>query len=118
VINSECDQVGGCDAGSPQGKWLQEDLAASSAKCTLAYWHKPLFSSGAKHGNDPVMKPLWDTLYKSRGRCGHSTGTIMTTNASRRRSRMGNSTKDRGIREFVVGSGGKDSQPGVWSYQA
>jgi len=33
---------GGCDAASPQGKWLKEDLAASSAKCTLAYWHKPL----------------------------------------------------------------------------
>ena len=26
-------------------------------------WHKPLFSSGAKHGNDPEIKPLWDALY-------------------------------------------------------
>jgi hypothetical protein len=36
---------------------------AHPAKCTLAYWHKPLFSSGAAHGNDPEVKPLWDALY-------------------------------------------------------
>jgi hypothetical protein len=29
----------------------------------LAYWHKPLFSSGAAHGDDPEVKPLWDALY-------------------------------------------------------
>jgi hypothetical protein len=34
-------------------------------KCTLAYWHKPLFSSGAAHGNAPEMKPVWDALYSA-----------------------------------------------------
>jgi hypothetical protein len=37
----------------------------SSRECTLAYWHKPLFSSGAAHGNDPEVKPLWDALYSA-----------------------------------------------------
>jgi hypothetical protein len=42
VLNSECTNVGGCEAGSPQEKWLRADLAAHPATCTLAYWHKPL----------------------------------------------------------------------------
>ena len=108
VINSECDQVGGCDANSPQGKWLQQDLAASSAVCTLAYWHKPLFSSGGKHGNDPTMKPLWDALYKA-GADVVINGHDHNYERFAPQDPDGKLDKDRGIREFVVGSGGKDS---------
>ena len=32
------------------------------AKCTLAYWHKPLFSSGP-NGDHPHMRPFWTMLY-------------------------------------------------------
>src|SRR5215467_13654788 len=39
-LNSECRQVGGCDADSQQGKWLEQDLAQHRAGCTLAYFHK------------------------------------------------------------------------------
>ena len=28
ALNSNCDKVGGCEASSPQGQWLQRDLAA------------------------------------------------------------------------------------------
>jgi hypothetical protein len=63
VLNSECKEVGGCEAGSRQEKWLRADLAAHPAACTLAYWHKPLFSSGDSHGNDLEVKPLWQALY-------------------------------------------------------
>jgi len=65
VLNSECIAVGGCDAGSRQEKWLRADLAAHPVACTLAYWHKPLFSSGGAHGNDPEIKPLWVDLYEA-----------------------------------------------------
>jgi hypothetical protein len=108
VINSECDQVGGCDAASPQGKWLQQDLADSKATCTLAYFHKPLFSSGGKHGNDPVMKPLWQALYQAGAE-------IVINGHDHDYERFAPQDPDgkadpmRGIREFVVGSGGKDS---------
>jgi len=54
--------VGGCDAASTQLQWLRQDLAQHPATCTLAYFHRPLFSSGAAHGNDPMMKPLWQAL--------------------------------------------------------
>src|SRR6266446_2635852 len=56
VLNSECKDIGGCDAGSREVRWLRADLAAHPAACTLAYWHKPLFSSGSAHGNDPEMR--------------------------------------------------------------
>src|SRR5712672_1891126 len=59
VLNSECKDVGGCDSGSPQEKWLRADLAAHPVACTLAYWHKPLFSSGSAHGSDLTVKALW-----------------------------------------------------------
>ena len=56
ALNSECAEVGGCGPESEQGKWLQQDLSQHRVACTLAYFHKPLFSSGLAHGNDLQMK--------------------------------------------------------------
>jgi len=110
VLNSECDQVGGCQAGSPQEKWLKDDLQAHPAACTLAYWHKPLFSSGAKHGNDPEVKPFWQDLYTTNA-------TVVLTGHDHDYERFAPQDPDgkpdpaRGIREFVVGTGGKNHRP-------
>jgi hypothetical protein len=106
VLNSECREVGGCDAASPQGLWLRQDLAQHSVACTLAYFHKPLFSSGAKHGNDPEMKPLWQALYAANADVvinGHDHDYERFAHPD------GTADSKRGIREFVVGSGGKNS---------
>ena len=65
VLNSNCGDVD-CGPGSPQHDWLVDDLAASDAGCTLAYWHHPRFSSG-EHGDDPEVALLGGPL---RGRCG------------------------------------------------
>jgi hypothetical protein len=46
ALNSNCDEVGGCQPGSEQERWLRTDLAAHPARCTLAFWHHPRFSSG------------------------------------------------------------------------
>ena len=108
ALNSECKQVGGCDASSPQGKWLQQDLAQHPAKCALAYFHKPLFSSGAAHGNDPDMKPLWDALYAANADVvinGHDHDYERFAP----QDPAGKVDWQRGIREFVVGTGGKNS---------
>jgi len=108
VLNSECVEVGGCDAVSPQGQWLRQDLAQQAEPCTLAYFHKPLFSSGGKHGNDPEMKPLWDALYDAGAE-------IIINGHDHNYERFapqdpeGHADPKRGIREFVVGSGGKNS---------
>jgi hypothetical protein len=63
VLNSECNQIGGCGPGSPQENWLRRDLAAHMTDCTLAYWHVPLYSSGTTHGPDANMRPFWRALY-------------------------------------------------------
>jgi len=62
VLNSMCEEVGGCEATSPILTWLERDLDANSQACTLAYFHHPLFSSGM-HGNQPEMRATWDVLY-------------------------------------------------------
>jgi hypothetical protein len=65
VLNSNCNEVGGCDAGSQQERWLRADLAAHPGLCTLAYWHSPLFNSGSVHGSSPDTRPFWDALYEA-----------------------------------------------------
>ena len=110
VLNSECNGVGGCEAGSPQERWLRADLASHPVACTLAYWHKPLFSSGSAHGNDLTMKPLWDALYKANA-------DVVVNGHDHDYERFAPQTPDgahdsaRGIREFVVGTGGKGLRP-------
>ena len=52
------------DGQSAQIQWLREDLAVYPSTCTLAYWHIPVFSSGA-HGNDPRMLDVWKVLYEA-----------------------------------------------------
>lgn len=44
--------------------WLKRNLTANEDnKCTLAYFHHSLFSSGGEHGNQPAVRPIWKTLY-------------------------------------------------------
>jgi acid phosphatase type 7 len=106
VLNSECSQVGGCNAGSPQEKWLRADLAAHPVACTVAYWHKPLFSSGGTHGNDLEIQPLWQALYDANA-------DVVVNGHDHDYERFapqapdGSADPKRGIREFVVGTGGK-----------
>jgi hypothetical protein len=98
-------------AGSPQGQWLRADLSAHPATCTLAIWHHPLFSSGV-HGNDATMQPLWDVLYAA-----HADIVINGHDHDYERfapqNPLGQADPIRGIREFVVGTGGATLRPFV-----
>jgi hypothetical protein len=110
VLNSECQAVGGCQAGSPQDKWLRADLAAHPAACTLAYWHKPLFSSGGAHGNELTVKPFFQALYEANA-------DVVVNGHDHDYERFapqdpeGSPDSKRGIREFVAGTGGKNLRP-------
>jgi hypothetical protein len=104
ALNSNCSKIG-CSAGSPQEQWLRADLAAHPTRCTLAYWHHPLFNSDG-NGQATSTQALWKALYDFGSDIvlsGHahdyerfapqtSTGVLDTA---------------KGIREFVVGTGGK-----------
>lgn len=110
VLNSECEAVGGCVEDSPQGLWLKSNLATHPATCTLAYFHKPLFSSGGAHGDDLTVKPLWDALYAANA-------DVVVNGHDHDYERFDPQTPEaladnkRGIREFVVGTGGKNHRP-------
>jgi len=58
MLNSNCDEIGGCARSSPQGRWLAADLVANPRECTLAVWHHPRFSAGSKHGGGANRSPL------------------------------------------------------------
>jgi hypothetical protein len=106
VLNSNCSQVGGCGEGTPQEQWLREDLAAHPATCTLAYWHHPLFSSGMEHGGNESMQPVWQALYDA-GADVVLAGHEHNYERFAPQDATGATDLDRGIRQFVVGTGGK-----------
>lgn len=105
-LNSMCENVSGCGATSPMVTWLKEDLAGNPSSCTLAYWHHPVFSSGSEHGNDPKMIPSWDALYAA-GADVVLSGHDHDYERFAPQTSSGAADPDRGIREFVVGTGGK-----------
>jgi acid phosphatase type 7 len=106
VLNSNCSQVGGCGEGTPQEQWLREDLAAHPATCTLAYWHHPLFSSGTEHGGNESMQPVWQALYDA-GADVVLAGHEHNYERFAPQDATGAMDLERGIRQFVVGTGGK-----------
>jgi acid phosphatase type 7 len=109
VLNSNCAVIGGCEAGSAQEQWLRADLSAHPVRCTLAYWHHPLFSSGI-HGNNVFTHDLWQALMDANADLvlvGHD------HHYERFAPQDANGTLDaiKGIREIIVGTGGKTLRP-------
>jgi hypothetical protein len=100
VLNSEID----ASAASEQVAWLQADLAANPRQCVLAYWHRPRWSSGEKHGDHPEMQTLWQIFYDAGAEVvinGHE------HNYERFAEMDGlGAPVSPGLREFVVGTGG------------
>lgn len=109
VLNSNCSHVGGCQPGSPQERWLKADLATHPARCTLAAWHLPLFGSNAVRVDDTSLA-FWHDL--------SSAGAELVLNGNNHfyerfapQDPSGKADPTLGIREFIVGTGGRDHQP-------
>ena len=84
--------------------WLKADLERNKAHCTLAYWHHPMFSSGG-HGSDSRMEEAWKLLTAADADLvlaahDHDYERFAPKDAN------GNRDDARGIRQFVVGTGG------------
>ena len=94
------------EPGSPQDLWLREDLAAHPVACTLAYWHHPRFSSGSVHGSNRRMQPLWEALYQF-GADVVLAGHEHNYERFAPQTPQGDADPSRGIRQFVVGTGGR-----------
>jgi 3',5'-cyclic AMP phosphodiesterase CpdA len=97
------------EAQAAQMDWLRRDLARHPARCTLAFWHHPLYSSGG-HGSVPQMHEAWDLLYRAGAELvlsghDHDYERFAPQDAD------GQPDRERGIRQFVVGTGGAYPTP-------
>jgi calcineurin-like phosphoesterase family protein len=90
--------------GSAQGQWLRSDLAGNRSRCTVAYWHHPLYSS-SQNGPQPAARDLYRQLYTAGA-------DLILAGHDHAYERFGPQDPDghldtqRGIRQFVVGTGG------------
>jgi 3',5'-cyclic AMP phosphodiesterase CpdA len=105
VLNSNCAEVDGCQAGSPQERWLRDDLARNPRACVGAMWHHPRFSSG-DHGNHDGLADLWRALQDAGAELvlsghDHSYERFGPQDAA------GMADED-GLVQLVVGTGGRD----------
>ena len=90
-LNSEAPH----ERGSAQERWLRARLRAPGT-CRIAFWHRPRFSAGVRHGDQPDMAPIWNDLR------GHAKIAITGHEHDMQRLKpIG------GITEFVSGAGGK-----------
>lgn len=106
-LNSEIDTT----PGSAQDQWLRRDLDANKRPCTVAYWHKPLFSSGP-HGGFGGVRPLWRTLYEY-GVDVVIAGHDHLYERFAPQDPDGAADPNRGIRQFTLGTGGAEHYEGA-----
>ena len=99
-LNSEV----GIEPGSAQMAWLRAELTSNQARCEVAYLHKPLFSSGF-HGDQRQMQEMWRTLYEF-GVDVVVAGHDHNYERFAPQDPTGRFDAARGIRQFVVGTGG------------
>jgi hypothetical protein len=104
-LNSNCDVVA-CDEESKQLQWLESELKSHTNVCTLAFWHRPRFSSGP-HGDSEAMIPFWNILYNYKA-------DVILSGHDHLYERFPRQTWDgkddpTGPRQFVSGLGGKQS---------
>lgn len=119
ALDSDCSRSPNpCAVGGPQDLWEQQDLAAAVAagRNIFAIWHHPVWSDG-DHGdyslaqNNPGIKALWDNLFTYGGGKvlfvlnghEHNTQEFSALNQNGTPASAGT-----GIREFIIGSGGKE----------
>jgi acid phosphatase type 7 len=108
ALNSECDAVA-CGAGSAQEAWLRADLAAHPNRCTLAYWHRPRFTSGPA-SQATETDAFWRDLYAAGAE-------LVLGGHNHNYERFAPQSPDRepdpaaGIRQFVAGTGGESLDP-------
>ena len=100
------------DAAAAQLAWLKEDLARHPARCTLAYWHVPLYSSGG-HRPDRRMRAAWQLLYDAGAELVLS-GHDHEYERFAPQDAHGRVDLARGMRQFVVGTGGAYATPFVF----
>lgn len=92
-----------------QLEWLKAELQSNPARCTLAFWHHPVYSSGG-HGSSKRMQDAWRVLHEAGAELVLASHDHDYERFAPQDSE-GNRDETRGIRQFVVGTGGADLTP-------
>lgn len=108
ALNSNCGEVA-CGNGSAQLHWLKQDLARNKRSCVAAYWHHPRFSTGS-HGDQAFVSPLWRELRRAGAELALS-GHDHNYERFAPQDENGVARPRGGVRQFVVGTGGKNFYP-------
>ena len=87
-----------------QISWLRADLVKTEARCILAFWHQPPFSSG-RRGSAIETRVLFNVLYEA-GTTIILSGHEHNYERHAPQDPQGRIDLERGIRVFVVGTGG------------
>jgi acid phosphatase type 7 len=127
-LNIECEtHPGGCSPTGPwlaaETEWLKKDLEENHSACTAAYWHQPTFSAADSLTEEGITSGTWWQLLYDAGADlvlnGHdhlyaryapirpyfdASDTSVTGVTG---TWLGTSDPNRGIREFIVGTGGE-----------
>ena len=108
ALNDYCSDshVGGCGVGSQWYNWLKADLQAHPARCTLAYWHQPYWTSGATHAPYSAVSDYVQLLYD------HGVDVLLQAHNHQYerfapQTPAGVRDDANGIQAFVVGTGGR-----------
>jgi acid phosphatase type 7 len=102
ALNSEVDTA----RDGAQVAWLKADLLANQTRCVVAFWHRPRWSSGVVHGDNPEVAPFVEALYDANADLvlnGHEHSYERTYPLDPEGLR----DTDRGIVHVVSGLGGK-----------
>jgi acid phosphatase type 7 len=92
-----------------QLSWLENDLRDNAGRCSFAFWHHPVFSSG-EHGNNEQMLDIFTLLYKAKVALvlnGHDHNFERFDKVDSK----GNLDSSNGVVEIVVGTGGARLRP-------
>ncbi len=91
-----------------QTAWMTRELAAAPRRCTMAIWHRPLFTSSAVPANvqAPGKLPRWWKVMYDGGADLVIHGHVHSYERFAELKPDGVVDTARGIREFVVGTGG------------
>lgn len=106
VLDSDCELVGGCNMGSKQYEWFKAELAKDEAKCSIAMWHHPIFTSGLHRADDQSKLPV--DLYELADTGGVDVVLVGHDHNYERFAKqdVGSNASEQSPRSFVVGTGG------------
>lgn len=101
-LNAECSHAGGCGSSSAQAAFLRSQLG--TAQCTLVYWHQPFYNGTSRTGSS--YKAFWDILYAGNADVVLN-GHLHNYTRFAPQDAGGRVDPARGVREFIVGTGGR-----------